>query len=326
MNRRIALAATAVASVLALTACTPEVPPVAQVPEVEQRAALVEDQADRIVEDTFAELAAADAGLDPDLFSLRVGGDAAKVRTAQYLQAKVKDGPKPSVLPDSMQAVYVSGAEEWPRLLVGVSTEPGEDLTPVVMLWVQDDVSAPYQLRGWAHMVPGARLPEMPGPTTGAEQLSLSEESVEPSPRKALEDYLELLREGAGSDLNDAYAPDTYRERLFTARKALSKAADEADGDYIDTIQPQMARTFALKTADGGALVFAPLEIASSFSVKDAKVSVPAADRPLVDGKLDTKVTHHYTDLMVLYVPGPGVDSRPAVVAADHHLVRVSDG
>jgi hypothetical protein len=284
---------------------------------------LLEEQAARVIDETFAQLEAADSARDPDLLGNRSGGDAARVRAAQYLRAE-DDGPSPSELPSSMQAIYVTDVESWPRIMVGVSDAP-EESTPVVGLWVQEDVSRPYQLRGWAPMLPGATLPAMPSTSTGASQLLLTDDSVEPSPRQALDDYLELLRQGSDSDLSDRFDDDIYRDRLFSARETLTEAADDADGDYIDTIQPRIEGTFALSTADGGALIFAPVTIASSFSVEDATVSVPSADRPLVDGDLDDKVTHHYRDLVVIFVPGPEAEGRPAVVAADHHLVRVSD-
>lgn len=325
MTRPLAMAAGAAAAVLALTACTPEVPVVPASPVMEQQSAVLDSQAERVFAETFAELGAADAASDPDLFGERIGGDAARVRAAQYARAQADDGPAPSELPDEMQAIYVTSAEEWPRVMIGVSEEPDDESTPIVAIWVQSDVYTPYQLRGWAQMLPGATLPAMPGTSTGAAQLSLTDESVEPSPRQALDDYLDLLREGPGSDLSENFADDVYRDRLFAARETLTEAAGDADGDYVDTVQPRMEHTFSLATADGGALVFAPVTIASSFSVEDATVSVPAADRPLVDGDLDDKVTHHYRDLVVLYVPGPATDARPAVVAADHHLVRVSD-
>lgn len=325
MSRTLATVLAASAAAFVLTACTPDVPPVPEAPSPEYNAALLEEQYERVFADTFEELAAADAARDPELFSARIGADAVDVRTAEYLTAAVDDGPSPTVIPDEIQAAFVSSAEEWPRILVGVTENPGESLTPVVMLWIQDDIRTPYQLRAWAPMIPGATLPQIAGAPHGTSQVSLGDESVQPSPRAALEGYLELLREGASSELEEQYAPDTYRQRLFAARATLSEAADDAGGDYIDTFQPQMARTYALKTADGGTLVFAPIEMASSFSVEDATVSVSEFDEPLLDAELDDKVTHSYKDMVVMYVPGPGVDAKPAVVAAAHQLVRVSD-
>lgn len=322
--RRAIIAAAVAAGALTLTACMPEVPQTGATPVPSQAAAVVDSQAERIIPETFTELAAADAAADAALLTNRVGGDAKVVRQAEYKQATAKDAPQPDVLPDDMQAVYVSAADTWPRVLVGVSAQPSEDLTPVVMLWIQDSVDVDYQLRSWAHMIPGATLPAMAGPATGSEQLALDDSSLNPTAGAVLEDYLQLLREGSSSDLNDDFAPDTYRERLFTARTVLTKAAKTAKGTYVDTIQSDSDVTYVLQTADGGALIFAPVRISSSFAVKDAKVSIPAIDQPLLTGKLKNKVTHTYRDQLVMYIPGPEETSNPAVVAADHNLVKVS--
>lgn len=329
MSRRtLAAGAIAGASVLALAGCVAEVPaPVTSAPPLEQSGALLEPQSDRIVEQTMAELAAADEALDTAGLTDRVGGDIVTIRAAEYTLAKADDGPAPAALPEQMQAVYVSAADTWPRTMVTVTEQAGEDSTPVVLLWVQDSVDVDYQLREYAHMVPGATLPAMPSPATGAAQLALDAADVDPTPQAAIDAYIELLRAGPDSDLEATFAPDSYRERLFAARDTLSEAASEADGEYVETIQPDAAGSYAMATADGGALVFAPLAIESSFTVEDATVSIDAADEPLLDGELDDTVKHTYRDFIVIYVPGPneGEDAIPAVVAAEHNLIKVTD-
>jgi hypothetical protein len=312
------------ASVLVLAGCVDEPPGPVDAPALPATAALLTPQVDAVVSETMAEIAAADAEKSADSLTVRVGGDAATVRAAEYKVATGEDAPQPQVLPAEMQAVYVSSADVWPRVFATVSVQPSDTITPVIMLWVQDDIDSPYQMRGWAHMIPGATLPAMPGPTSGALQLPLTDSGVTPDPLVAVNDYLELLRQGADSELNDAFAPDSYRDRLFAARDVLTKAAKDADGAYVDTVQSDESATYALSTADGGALVFAPVAIASAFSVENATVSIPAVDEPLLTGDLESKVTHHYQDMIVMYIPGPGAEALPAVVGADHQLVRVT--
>jgi hypothetical protein len=165
----------------------------------------------------------------------------------------------------------------------------------------------------------------MAGPATGAAQLPLDDSSMSPTPGAVIADYMALLKDGESSDLNDEFAPDTYREQLFTARTVLTKAAKKANGSYKDEIVNDEEHTYAMQTADGGALIFAPVAITSTFTVKNAKVSIPAADKALLTGgKLTNKVVHTYSDMVVMYIPGPAVNSNPGVVAADHNLVKVS--
>jgi len=320
--RRTVVAATATALLLAGCASAP--PQATVTPSLEAQASLIDTQAAAVIDSTFAELSAADAAKDPELFGSRVGGNAALVRGAEYtVSAKVAEEPV-SDLPSEMQGVYVSRSESWPRMLAAVSEPPADDLTPVVYLWVQDSVDEPYRLVAWAHMIPGAVLSAMPGEVNGAEPLLLGEDGVDPSPRKALEDYVEYLRQGADSELSANFADDSYAQQLFSARAVLAKAASATGGAYVDTIQPDFASTFALATSDGGALIFAPIDIASSFSVKDATLKLSAREAPLLEGTAKDKVTYDYRDFVVLSVPPPGQDQLPGAVAAEHHLISIT--
>lgn len=319
--RRTVIAATATAVLLAGCASAP--PVTSTTPSLAAEAALIETQAATVIDQTFAELDVADAIMDKEAFDTRIAGDAALVRGAEYAVVKKVEDASLSTLPSDMQGIYVSRSQTWPRILAAVSEPAAEELTPVVYLWVQEAVDTPYRLVAWAHMIPGAVLPAMPGQVDGAEPLALGEDGVDPSPRTALEDYVEYLRQGTDSELAGSFAADSYAEQLFGARTTLSKAAKDAGGAYVDTIQPDFASTFALATSDGGALIFAPIDVASSFSVKDATLSLSARDAPLLEGSAKDKVTYNYRDFVVLSVPPPGQGELPSVVAAEHHLVSI---
>lgn len=319
--KRTVIAATAI--VLVLAGCASEPPVTSTTPSLAAEAALIDSQAATVIEETFAELNAADADKTKDALGERIAGDAALVRAAEYaVVTKVEDATL-SELPSEMQGVYVSRSDNWPRMFAAVSEPPADELTPVVYLWVQEAVDEPYRLVAWAHMVPGAVLPAMPGQVNGAEPLSLGDDGVDPSPRTALEQYVEYLRQGADSELAASFGADSYAEQLFGARATLSKAAKGAGGAYVDTVQPDLDSTFALATSDGGALIFAPIDIASSFSVKDATLSLSARDAPLLEGSAKDKVTYNYRDFVVLSVPPPGQGELPSVVAAEHHLISI---
>ncbi|WP_430868622.1 hypothetical protein [Demequina aurantiaca] len=322
--RRITVLTVAAIGGVVLVGCTPAVPVAGVAAPVEVTAATTEEQGARVQEETFAELAAADEEYSTAEMGVRVGGDALLMRRAEYKQAKEDEKVTPEVLPSEMQAVYVSSAETWPRLMVTVSEQPSEDTTPVVSVWVQDDVDTPYQLRNFAHMVPGATLPAMPGPSVGADQLAMDTDIGDSSLQAVLENYLTLLDEGEDSDLNETFAEDSYRNQLFANRAALTKVAKTADGKYADEIGPVQDGTYAMATADGGALIFAPVSMTSSVSVEDAKVTIPDADEPLVDGKIVDKATYEYIDMVIMYVPPADSEDLPAVVAAQHRPIRVS--
>ncbi|WP_062302507.1 hypothetical protein [Demequina subtropica] len=324
MRRQAAIAGAVAIGLATLAGCTPDVPPAVAAPEAQETSAITQTQIDRIVPETFEELAAADEKRNASLLGDRVGGMVPTVRAAQYAMVKAGDEAALEEIPSTMQAVYVSAEGEFPRMMIGVSEAP-EDSTPVVLLWLQKDIDSEYVLQDWAHMVPGATLPAMPGTAVGSSQLALDDASVTPSPQQVVEDYVTLLREGAGSELADEFAPDTFRDRLFAARKVLNTAAKKGDGKYVDTIETREADTYAIATADGGALVFAPLVVRSSLRVKGgATVSISDSDKALVGGKLKDRVTHKYRDMLVIHIPpASDTEAQPAVVAADHHLISV---
>ena len=320
--RRSAIVAATAASLIVLAGCTPPVPDPALAPPPQETSAITDSQIDRIVPATFAELAAADEARDASLLGDRVSGTAQTIRDVQYQLRKAGDKSAIETLPSTMQAVYVSAEGVYPRMLVGVS-EAAEGSTPVVSMWLQPDVDSQYSMVEWAHMIPGATLPAMPGTTVGANQLPLDTDQVPITPEQAVEDYVTLLQNGAGSKFNDQFEPDTYRQRLFAARKVLTDAAKKGDGNYVDTVETRMDETYAMATADGGALVFAPLRIASSLRVKGgATVSISDADKALVEGKVSDRITHIYRDFVIIHIPADA-EAKPAVVAADHHVVRV---
>lgn len=317
MKRLLVIAA---ATSIFLAGCA-AAPPVAEsTPALEAQAAVLEPKAQDIIDETFAALAAADAALDPALLAPRIGDHAAQVRAAEYAVTKAT-GAGLEVLPSEMQRIYVSQSETFPRAMAAVSVAPSDTLTPVVYMWVQDSIDAPYQLRGWAHMIPGATLPAMPGTVDGATQLALGDASVPGTPRAVLESYLEYLRQGATSELAAGFTPDSYATQLFAARDTLAAAAAAASGGYVDTIQPHLDGAMVLSSTDGGSLVFVPVLISSSFSVNGATLTVAANDAPLLSGAASTKVTYDYRDLVVISVPASASGALPAVVAADHHLV-----
>lgn len=323
MSARHAAVACLLGSIVVLAGCTPAVPEPVTAASPLEAAAVTQPQIDRIVPATFTELSAADEERDAAPFGPRVAPPARTIRLAEYRQRRAGDTSAITEIPATMQAVYVSAADDWPRIMVGVTAQP-EGATPVVMLWVQDGVNKDYRWRYWAHMIPGATLPAMPGPSTGADQLGVGATVGGSTPETVVQDYARLLKQGAGSDLDDSFEPDTYRERLFEVREVLTETAEKGDGDYVDAVEPDLESTYVMETADGGALVLAPMSIRSTISVAGgATLELPEAFAPLIDGDVEDSAALEYLDFIVLHIPADP-ELRPAVVAADHHLVRVT--
>jgi hypothetical protein len=311
------------ASALALVACMPPVPQTSTAPALEATGAVVPVQSDRIVSRTLRELAAADEAHDPSLLGERISGSAATSRATEYIVA-ANGGAAPEAISTGTLAVYTTASETWPRVMVTVAEAADATHTPVVLEWVQDDPRSEYQVRWWAHMVPGGVLPAMPGQTVGAEQLPLDASGFTSTPQQVIDDYVALLNAGASSELNAAFNPDPYRERMFEARTALAATAATRGGTYADTVTARPDQAFVLADAEGGALIFLPVDVMSDFNVAGAQLVLPASDKALLQGTLGARVVHRYEDLIVLRVGAQGSGLLPVVTAADHHLASVA--
>lgn len=313
-------AAGLVTSSLVLAGCVPPLPQPTVPPELEYGGAVLDDQAASIVADLDAALATADAVSNPALFASRVEGDAALIRAAEYTMA-AQGGAAPDEFPSASLAVYDTDADGWPRGLVVVTEAANSGLTPAVLMFQQDDARSPYTLRQWAHMIPGAVLPAMATLRNGAEQLRLDEPGLSMTPRQAIEAYAALLTSGEPEQAT--FAPDTYRERMFAARTALTASATARSGTYLDTITARPDEAIVFATAEGGALVFLPITVTTAFTVPGAQLTLTAPEKALLDGTLSDRVVYHYRDLVVINVP-KDASLLPTVVAADHHLVDVT--
>ncbi len=320
------IAVGAAAAVLTLAGCVADVPdPVTDPAALVETGALLQPQADAIIDETLTAMAAADSAGSLSGIGPRVGGSWVKlVREAKYAQVEAGVEGAVAATPDSVQAVYVTSSEDFPRILVAVSDTNDDISTPWIGMWVQDDINTPYQLRGWALMTPGAQLPEMPAAAVGAAQLDLDDESLGISPAQAVEQYLDVVAKGDDSEFTSAFADDSYRERLAKARDSLENSAENADGSYKEEYSSVPDGTFALQTAAGGALVFAPVSITTTFTVQDASVSVSEAEEALLGDELDDRVIHWYRDFVVLSIPPAGSEEPIAAVAAEHNLVTVT--
>lgn len=321
---QVATAALAVTlSTVLLSACSVPLPEVSPAARLDHTGALQTFQSDRVISHTMTELAAADAAKDPSMFVERVAGGAERARAVEYVVA-ANSSDQPDVIPSDLLAVYGTDSTTWPRVFAGVTRAADITVTPVVLLWIQRTPRAPYQLENWAHMVPGGVVPAMPSVADGATPLALDAPGFVTTPAQAIEDYVALLNAGASSELEAAFAPDVYRQKMFDARTSLSATAAPRSGIYSDTITVRQDDTFVVADAEGGALIFLSVDVVSDFQVPGAQLSLTSADLALLEGTQGDRVVHRYQDLIVMRIRGEGQAILPTVVAADHHLVSVA--
>ncbi len=298
---------------------------------------------------------AADEALDAEQLARRVDGAPLAVRRAAYAVAAAAvaadpaaaTGPMPALGGERLvEALPVAG--QWPRFLVTVSEpapsggggegsgggagddaglvpEPAEG-APVLELLAQADPRAPYELVATAVLLPGATFPQLTQ-TAGAVEVVAPDAGggLRLPPAEALQRYADVLARGGESPSAAEFAPDA-----FTGAVLAEQGAEAAAGaQYLQrtfTHTPREGALWALRTADGGAVVVGVLDGTRSFTTNTAGVTLPLPpDLAALGGRPAASAGSITTaETVVLTVPPAEQEAQLAVVGAQRAFTAVS--
>lgn len=272
--------------VLALAACSVEVPqPAPQ--EVQETVPVVADvQADRVQTALEAALAAGDEALDPAPLEPRVTGSALELRQAAYtIRRQLPDQAAPEVLGGERVVDVVPTTQGWPRYYVSV-TRADEAAVPHLLVMTQVGPRDPYRLSTYATLLPGVTLPSTAPATDGVEALAPDEQSeLVAAPTEVVARYADVLAKGSASEFASAFDPDAFTTQV-QAEQGAESAAVSAFYGYAVTHVPRQDSVWAVRTADGGAIVVGVIDSLRTFSLTTpgAKLPLPA-DLAVLAGK-----------------------------------------
>lgn len=327
-SRRLLVAAGS-ALVLGLTACATPLPQAMPepVPAVAPAATTV-DQSQDVLTDVGEILAAADATLDPALLPPRVEGPALAVRTAEYTRATATAGAKPpTALPTDEQALIVPQTDVWPRTQLVVTKQPDDLQAPRILVVQQTAPREQYRLWGWGRMGAGVQMPATAAPETGSAVLAPDEPGLLVTPTEALQQYADVLANGAASAYAATFQPDTFRTSIEAAR-AATVAGVQAAGTATETYTPEPAPVVSLKTVDGGAIVVGQLTTVSTVTLTVAGGTIPISDPfyAALTGKPSaaSNFVRTFTDVLVMYVPPAGSTALVQLLAAEHAVTSAT--
>jgi len=185
---------------------------------------------------------------------------------------------------------------------------------------------------GWARLLPGTKMPATAVPSVGSAPVAADAQGLVATPTEVVAHYTDVLTNGDKSQFAATFAaPDTFRQRIESARAAqVSNAAIVSGGTFSETYTPLPGQTFALATADGGALVVASMATASSLTSKGATITVTADMAAVSNGTLATGAQLHngqqatYSDVVAFYVPPAGAKGPVQVLGAEHIRTSVT--
>jgi hypothetical protein len=234
-------------------------------------------QAQRILDAVDATVAKAADGRSATLLGSRVAGPARQRAIAEFAVARAAGSKSTAPVRPGLGALTTDSrlvlpqAGPWPRWFLAVGNAAGAP-TPVLRVLVSRSAREPYALWGELALLPGAELPRVAGSSATdagpARVLPDEADGLAARPADVLQRYAVLLtskaRKGStgGSAKGRSFAAaDEFRKQLLD-RLAADRTALGRKGlaTVTSTHEPTSDPVFAVRTADGGALVIGALQ------------------------------------------------------------------
>lgn len=241
---------------------------------------------------------AADASLDGDLAAQRLGGAPLQARAAAYLAAtSVRDaeGGDPDAAPPvrplggERKLTALPEAGEWPRYAV-IATQPDADAgaeadpqpeaepdaevesgegegpvaptarpVPVLEVLEQATPRESYKVVARANLLPGQAFPALTAEGGTVERVALDGGGLVSPPQQVIADLADVLTLGPASERAEGFGDSAFINTVLTEQVQQ----EEGSGKFVDyavTHTPRDGQAWALRTADGGAVVIAVID------------------------------------------------------------------
>lgn len=259
-------------------------PTVRQVADVESPPVVQQSQLDRVVADLAAVAAASDAASDVGALEARFVGPAFDGRRATYeAKAKFAERRAPVAVGTDRLVDIVPKTHNWPRSVMTV-TQSDATTTPVLRVLWQENARAPYREAAESGLLPGATVPSFPGESEGTDWVDPADGAgLVTSVNDAVTAFADVLMRGASSEHLDVFAGNAFYETVGKEQQDESTAATttcESCFDYEVNHALREGQVWAVRTANGGALAVAVLDVSRKFTVNKAGAKMP------LDGEL----------------------------------------
>jgi hypothetical protein len=290
--------------------------------------ALASSQVEKILIDVEKVAAGADLVSDKKALVSRFTGPALAQRTANYVlrtrSASVAQLPKIVASPVSFSLPAATDA--WPRTLMVVTDEKGDEALPQMLVFEQANPRAKYMLWYCIRLMPGAKIPEVPSSETGAIPVDTKSLFLKLAPEDVVAAYGDVLNGGASSlsfGLFDT-ANDEFYKQVSESQK--SQVANLKTGTIKFTHSLGNKNVISLSTSKAGALV--AVYMTDTYVIKPKKrgsaVAVSGQEKILLGADGSTRgVRSIYGDMMLFYVPALSDPAGIRLLGVTQGLVSV---
>lgn len=289
------------------------------VPDGQQKPAVTEAQAERILATISQTVAAADKARDASLAGTRLAGPALAARLTNYrVVAGVKDATALPAIPAKPLAVLLPQQNDgWPRSVMSVVYDKNDaTVAPTIAMMTQNDPWSAYQVSFLANLEASAQMPDVAPATIGAPAVQPDSPFLIMAPNQVAAAYADILDKGEASQYANSFdlAGDTFRTSIAADRK---KRLDDLNKTGKSTAKLTFASSagsaepLALATLESGAIVAVNVYETDTVRPTNKDAVIKLNDNPVVKllsgvSQSSTGFSTTFTDQLFFYVPGQG--------------------
>jgi hypothetical protein len=245
-----------------------------------------------------------------DGLALQMMTAAYSVDTAQGVQVPARPTS------DQRPMVILTRSTAYPRfffaVLPGNHTQP-----PVVSLLTAKDASSPYRIAGSVNLLPSVRLPGVAEVSQGSPVLGPAAGGLALPPEAVGSSYAAVLNTGSTAPEAARFTDDTFTTQVQQAA-AAQRAEVARFGSYMQTHEAVPGALVAIRTSDGGALVFTALRRTSTFTARPGNAATLPADVRVLTGEVQASTfSSTAAELLLFRVPPAGKGKVKLVGASD---------
>jgi hypothetical protein len=288
-------------------------PPASPVPG----AALEPQQARGIVGRVLSAANASDQARNVTTAAQAYDGLALQMITALY-EVDTAQGVAVTPRPTSTDrpSVLLTRGTAYPRFFFAVLAGNAKQ-APVVNLLTAKDAASAYRIAGSVLLLRGARLPEVAEPSEGSPVLGPNTTGLAVAPGALAASYAAVLNTGSTAPEAATFNHDSFEEQVQKAA-AAQRAGVARFGTYAQSHEAVPGATVAIRTSNGGALVFTALRRSSTFTARAGNTATLPADVRVLTGEVQAgSFTSTAAELLLFVVPPAGKGKATLVAASD---------
>ncbi len=295
-----------------------EVPPVA----------LVDQQINRILADLEKITADADLTSDKKVLAPRFTGPALEQRVAHYVlrTRSTKVAALPKIVGKPISFSLPAATDAWPRTLMVVTDEPGDEALPQMLVLQQETPRSKYMLWYNIRLMPGAKIPEVPAAEIGAIPVEIDSLFLKLAPTDIASGYGDVINKGAASLSYGLFATEEDEFYKQVSQSQKSQVANLTTGKITFSHALGNKNVVSLATSTAGALV--AVYMTDTYKIKPKKrgsaVAVSGQEKIMLGADGSTRgVRSVYGDMMLFYVPALSDPDRIRLLGVSQGLISV---